>query len=118
MRKGDLELVEMHLEPLRSAKDRHDVEINSLERFCKELADRVKDLERDKEAHATSIAQGLASVRSMLQRSNRAARALEEEEEEGEELPVDPAPQPMNIRTARDDVIRRARAKMHGGNLL
>jgi len=118
MRKGDLEVVEIHLEPLRAAKDRHEADIGELKRHVAEMLDRVKDLERDKEAHSTSIAQGLASVRSMLTRANRAARAVEEVEEEEEELPVDPAPPPMNIRQQRDDVIRRARERQGGANLL
>lgn len=102
MRKADLELIEVRLEPLQTARDRHNESINKNERNLSELTERVKDLERDREAHDTNIAQGLASIRSLLQRANRAAREtgiIEEEETEPEEEKVDnPAPEPHRAR--------------------
>ena len=114
MRQRDIEVFEVHLEPLRIAKDRHESTLRDLIKTCEGLANRVKDLERDGEAHSTSIAQGLASVRSLLQRANRAARAVEEEEEA---VVAEPVP-PVNIRQHRDDVIRAARTQPGRGHLL
>ena len=118
MRKSDMELLEMRLEPHSTAIDRLTADVGQWMRVQADILDRVKDLERDKEAHATSIAQGLSSVRSMLQRNLRAQRSVDEVEEEEEELPVDPVPAPVNIRDQRDEVIRKARARYPGGSIL
>lgn len=102
MRKADTEYVEMLLEPLRTAKDRHDESLRVLERTGKDLLDRVKDIERDKEAYSTGIEQGLASIRSLLQRANRAAREQGIIEDADEPTPgqlIDnPAPEPHRVR--------------------
>jgi len=118
MRKSDLELLEMRLEPHSAAIDRLTRDVGQWTRVQADMLDRVKDLERDKEAHSTSIAQGLASVRSILQRANKLTRELEVVEEEEENMPVDPVVAPVNIRQQRDDVIRRARARHPGASLL
>jgi len=109
MRKSDLELLEMRLEPHGVSIDRLTADMGQWLRAFADLKDRVKDLERDKEAHSTSIAQGLASVRSMLQRNNKAVRALGELEEE-EVAPDEPE---VNVPATRDDIIRAARLR-HG----
>ncbi len=117
MRKGDLELLELRLEPLQAARDRHESNINSLLRTIDELRQRVKDLERNEEIHKTEIAQGLASIRSLLQRANRAAREqgiIEDDELE----PVDnPAPV-VNAPSTPDQLHADLRAKMSGRTLL
>lgn len=118
MRKGDLELLEIRLEPLQTARDRHNESINSNTRNVSELTDRVRDLERDAAAHAVSIDQGLASIRSLLQRANRAAREQGIIEEENGEPEVDTNPAPLNVRGLRDEVIRRARARHPGASIL
>ncbi len=117
MRKGDLELLEVRLEPLQTARDRHESNINSLLRTIDELRQRVKDLERNEEIHKTEIAQGLASIRSLLQRANRAAR------EQGiiEEDEIDTTPPPGHVGTAPptgDQLHADLRAKMVGRTVL
>jgi len=102
MRKADLEYIEMLLEPLRTAKDRHDESINASRRRGTELGERVTALERDRDAHSLTVEQAAHSVRSLLQIANRKLRAAEmiEPEEvpltdpsaEGHTGPVSPAP--------------------------
>lgn len=115
MRKGDLELLEMRLAPHAASIDRLTTDTGELVRSVAELTGRMKDLERNTEAHKTDIAQGLASIRSLLQRANRAARDVGIVGADGLDLPVDPvhvgAP-------TRDEVIRAARAKHSGRALL
>lgn len=118
MRKGDLELLEIRFEPLQTARDRHNESINTNTRNLSELTDRVKDLERDGAGHALSIEQGLASIRSLLQRANRMAREQGIIEEEEEEAEVDTPGTGMNVRELRDVTIRTARARHQRGNLL
>jgi len=74
MRKSDMEMLEVRLEPLQTARDRLGIDLNAADRRIADLTERVKDLERNEEIHKTEIAQGLASIRSLLQRANRAAR--------------------------------------------
>lgn len=74
MRKGDLELLEVRLEPLQIARDRHDTELLSIERAITELRDQVSGLVKGQTIQDLGIEQGLASIRSLLQRANRAAR--------------------------------------------
>ena len=114
MRKSDLELLEVRLEPLQAARDRLTTDLGDTRRLTEDLRERVKDLERNEEVHKTEIAQGLASIRSLLQRANRAARdvGIIEEEEVVEELPG------VNIARSRDDIIRDARQRHVRGNLL
>ncbi len=76
MRKQDLELLEMHLEPLRTTKDRHESLINEMKRVNGELQSRVTELEKSETMHGLAIDQGLASIRSLLQRAHREARKL------------------------------------------
>ena len=114
MRKSDLELLEVRLEPLQTARDRHESDLGTLHRAVAGLIDQVKDLERNEEIHKTEIAQGLASIRSLLQRANRAAR------EQGiiEESEVAPEAAAVNVAPTRDDIIRAARARHGRGHLL
>jgi len=102
VRKADIEMLEVRLEPLQTARDRHESEINSIKRASEECRERIKDLERDKEGFATSIEQGLASIRSLLQRANRAAREQKiiEDDDDGPpgELVDNPNSQPHTVR--------------------
>jgi len=111
MRKSDMELLEVRLEPLQIARDRHDADLGETRRSVVDLSARVKDLERDGDAHKTDIAQGLASIRSLLQRANRAAReqGIIEDEEVAPEITT------VNVAPSRDDIIRAARKNRHGG---
>ena len=114
MRKSDLELLEVRLEPLQSARDRNQADIYEIGRNVNDLTGRVKDLEHNEEIHKTEIAQGLASIRSLLQRANRAAREvgiIEDDEV------ADPEPA-VNVAPTRDDIIRAARRNHARGNLL
>jgi len=95
----------MHLEPLRVTKDRHNENLNTLNRQYGELSDLVKDLGRDRDGHDLAIKQGLASIRSLFQTANRKMREtgmLEEKEE------LDPAPPGDNIAPVSPDRIRVA----------
>jgi len=114
MRKSDLELLEVRLEPLQAARDRLTTDLGETRRSLVDVSGRVKELERDSEAHKTDIAQGLASIRSLLQRANRAAReqGIIEEEEVAEPVPA------VNVAPSRDEIIRAARARHGRGNLL
>lgn len=114
MRKSDLEMLEARLEPHGIAIDRLTTDCGFAHRLVEDLKERVKDLERNEEVHKTEIAQGLASIRSLLQRANRAAReqGIIEDDEVAEPEP------PVNVAPSRDDIIRSARARHGRGNLL
>lgn len=115
MRKGDLELLEMRLEPHSRSLERHESEIASNLRYIKELGEKVKDLERNEQVHKTEIAQGLASIRSLLQRANRAAR------EQGiieDELPVAEKELEVNTPRTADQIIADARMANPGRTVL
>jgi len=114
MRKSDLELLEVRLEPLQAARDRLTTDLGETRRSVVDLSGRVKELERDSEAHKTDIAQGLASIRSLLQRANRAAReqGIVDDDEVANPEPV------VNVAPSRDDVIRLARSRHGRGHLL
>jgi len=90
VRKQDTEWIEMVLEPLRTAKDRHNESINGVVRRLDDLATQVRDLERDRDSHSLTVEQAANSVRSLLQKAHRELRkagALEEGEE-----PLGPPP--------------------------
>jgi len=110
MRQRDLELLDSHLKPLHAASDRNTSDLNGIKRVVEELSDRVKDLERGTETHSLEIAQGLASIRSLLQRASRAARETGIIEEAEQDL-VDRAEKEGNPIRSRDDVVRAARAR-------
>lgn len=74
MRKADIEMLEVRLEPLQTARDRHESEINSTKRATEELRTDVKELKQGAIIHDLAIEQGLASIRSLLQRANKKAR--------------------------------------------
>lgn len=102
MRKGDLELLEVRLEPLQTTRDRHESEILSIKRAVEDCRSKLKDLKRDRDAHSTAIEQGLASIRSLLTRANRAAREqkiIEDDDDQVPGQPIDnPAPEPHRVR--------------------
>jgi len=91
VREKDMEWVEMNLKPLRVTCDRLDEALHAISRQHEEYKERVRILEQTREADTTSIAQGLSSIRSLLQRANRAARdqgIIEDEDEEEPEVPA------------------------------
>jgi len=115
MRKGDLELLEMRLDPHSKAIDRLTADVGDSLRALSDLRDRVKDLERAEQTHSTEIAQGLASIRSLLQRANRAAR------EQGiieDDPPIDADEEEVQTVMTRDDATRAARLKLQGRTVL
>jgi len=114
MRKSDMEMLEMRLEPLQTARDRHNETINTLGRQLADLTTQVKDLVRDGQAHDLTIKQGLASVRSLLQRAHRLERS--QADEDAERLD-DPEPA-VNVAPTRDDIIRAARSRHAGRRML
>ena len=109
-----MELLEVRLEPLQAARDRLTTDLGENRRMCADLIERVKDLERNEEVHKTEIAQGLASIRSLLQRANRAAREVDiiVDDEVAEPVPA------VNVAPSRDDIIRLARSRHGRGHLL
>jgi len=115
VRKSDLELLEMHLTPHGAAIDRLTVDVGEAKRASKEAVERLKDLERDRDAHKTDIAQGLASIRSLLQRANRVARQTEIIEDD--EVVDEPEPEVNTLRTA-DQIVADARARNPGRSIL
>ncbi len=74
MRKMDTEWVEMRLAPLFATQDRHNEQINAADRAVTDLESKVRDLERDRDAHALTVEQAANSVRSLLQQANRKLR--------------------------------------------
>lgn len=118
MRQRDLELLDSYLKPLHAASDRHESEIRTIERTCDKMWTRVKDIERDNEAHKTSIAQGLASVRSLLQRANRARRDVEAFIDDDDQVVVDTAGETVNVEAPNNDALATARAKRPGRTVL
>lgn len=115
MRKGDLEMLEVRLEPLQTARDRLEADLGEQRRGLREVRDQVKDLQRNEQTHATEIAQGLASIRSLLQRANRAAR------EQGiieDELPVAEEVPEVNTELTSDQRIAAARTANPGRTVL
>jgi len=109
MRKGDLELLEVRLEPLQTARDRLETAVGEVARQVAAMTDRVKDLERNEEVHKTEIAQGLASIRSLLQRANRAAREVGIVDEDEIVGPLDVEPAGVKVGPTIDERIRAAR---------
>ncbi len=102
MRKQDTEWVEMMLEPLRTAKDRHNESINTVVRRLDDLATQVRDLERDRDSHSLTVEQAANSVRSLLQKAHRELRrvgALDEVDPDLDTPPVEThvRPEPGNV---------------------
>jgi len=115
VRQRDLELLDSHLKPLHATIDRHESLLAEWSRRISDLAGQVKDLERNEEVHKTEIAQGLASIRSLLTRANRAARdtgIIEEEEA------IDDEPPEVQTAPTRDDATRAVRSRMQGRTVL
>lgn len=115
MRQKDLEMIEMRLDPHSKAIDRLTADVGDSLRALSDMRDRVKDLERNEQKHSTEIAQGLASIRSLLQRANKAARdtgIIEDEPELDAEEPT------VNTLPTRDDATRAARLKLQGRTVL
>jgi len=109
VRTADLEMLEIRLEPLQTARDRHEKEISSNSRAIKKATMKLKDLQRDASAHTLSIEQGLASIRSLLQRANRAAREqgiITDDDPPPVETPLDnPSPVAQRVRRSGGKVI-------------
>jgi len=117
MRKPDLEMLELRLEPLQAARDRLTTDLGENRRATGDLLERVKDLERNEEIHKTEIAQGLASIRSLLQRANRAAREQRIIDDDDDPL-LDVTEPIVNTPRTPDDLHRELRGKMSGRVLL
>jgi len=110
MRKADLELLEVRLEPLQTARDRIDEAMRLTVAQLNEVRDKVRDLERNEEIHKTEIAQGLASIRSLLQRANRAARDVGIIEDDELDPPANPVQVVATPKTP-DSILASARAR-------
>jgi len=102
LRKPDIEMLEVRLEPLQTARDRHNEAIHTNVRHIQEIRDRVGELEKMGDINGLAIEQGLASIRSLLQRANRAAREqgiIEDDDDLPVETAVDnPGPEPHRVR--------------------
>lgn len=106
MRKADIEMLEVRLEPLQIARDRHESTINDLVRQLKDLANRMDAVERDRTSFALTMDQAANSVRSLLTQANRKlrdARMLVDTDEPLTEIPPEtntvasaPAPLPQH----------------------
>jgi len=118
MRKADLELLEMYLEPLRTAKDRHDESINGVERTVRDLSTQVTEHLRDADSNDLAIKQALATVRSLIQRAHRLTKAELGEEEDEPEVAVDTTPPPLNVDQYREAVRKKVRARTGRGTIL
>jgi len=94
--------MEVRLEPLQTARDRHESQINECIRGLKDLRDEVKDLARDRDSHSLTVDQAVASVRSLLQRANRKLRDANMMEEEqpplGQPAVDNPGPEVQRVR--------------------
>jgi len=115
VRQRDLELIDSHLKPIHASIDRLTADLGDALRTASDLRDRVKDLERNGEAHSLEIAQGLASIRSLLTRANRAAR------EQGiveDDPPIDGEVPEVQTAPTRDDATRAVRSRMQGRTVL
>lgn len=111
MRKADLEILEMHLAPLRTTTDRVQSEINGLIRSLKDLTEEVTSHLRDADANDLAIKQALATVRSLIQRAHRLSKAELGEEEDEPEPTLDPEQTPTNVESYREAVRRRVRSQ-------
>lgn len=115
MRQRDLEILDSHLKPIHAAQDRVDEAVRVNVSGIIALRDQVRDLQRNEEIHKTEIAQGLASIRSLLTRANRAAR------EQGiveDDSPIDEITQMPNVELGNDVRIKRARTANPGRTVL
>ena len=110
MRKADLELLEMHLQPLRTTVDRLQSEVNGGQRALKDLTEEVTNHLRDADSNDLAIKQSLATVRSLIQRAHRLSKAELGEEEEEPEPTIDAEPPPANVEDYKTAVRRRVRA--------
>ncbi len=108
MRKGDMEWVEMHLQPLRDTIQTLHESYNKAMRHIDLLEKRTKDMKRDHKANVLAVDQACNSARSLLQQANRAARAvkiLDDDETVAEVVPE------VNVVRTADQIIYDARAK-------
>ncbi len=115
MRKGDLELLEMRLEPHARAIDRLTTDLSEAQRTISTLRDQVKDIQRNDEVRKTEMAQGLASIRSLLQRANKVSREVGIVDEE--EV-VDRPGKPVNVEAHNDSRLRAIRRNVDGRTVL
>ncbi len=108
MRKGDMEWVELHLQPLRDTILTLNEGLNKAVRHIDLLEKRTKDMKRDHKANVLAVDQACNSARSLLQQANRAARAvkiIDEDEPVADSGPL------VNTAPTADDSIRAARAR-------
>ncbi len=108
MRKGDMEWVELHLQPLRDTILTLNEALNKAVRHIDLLEKRTKDMKRDHKANVLAVDQACNSARSLLQQANRAARAVKIIDDD--EPVADSIPEVNTPRTA-DQIIADARAK-------
>ncbi len=115
MRKGDMEWVELHLQPLRDSILTLNEAQNKAMRHIDLLEKRTKDMKRDHKANVLAVDQACNSARSLLQQANRAARAVKIIDED--EVVADPGPL-VNDVLSSDQVIAAARAANPGRTVL
>lgn len=115
MRKGDMEWVDRHSQPLRDSISRLEALLPKLDRRLEMLDKRTKDMKRDHKANTLAIDQACNSARSLLQQANRAAKATKIIEEEVEVAELVPAPNDVRTPDAR---IASARAANTGRTIL
>ncbi len=108
MRKGDMEWVELHLQPLRDTILTLNEGLNKAMRHIDLLEKRTKDMKRDHKANVLAVDQACNSARSLLQQANRAARAVKIIDEDEVVAELDPA---VNTPRTADQIIADARAK-------
>ncbi len=115
MRKGDMEWVEMHLEPLTNRITSLVESHNKLARHVEVLEKRTKDMKRDHKANVLAVDQACNSARSLLQQANRRmkeAKIIPDDEEVAEPEPA------VNTPRTADQVIADARARNAGRTVL
>ncbi len=108
MRKGDMEWVELHLQPLRDTILTLNGALNKAVRHIDSLEKRTKDMKRDHKANVLAVDQACNSARSLLQQANRAAKAVKIIDDD--EPVAEPIPEVNTSRTA-DQILADARAR-------
>ncbi len=115
MRKGDMEWVEMHLQPLRDTIQTLHESYNKAMRHIDLLEKRTKDMKRDHKANVLAVDQACNSARSLLQQANRAARAVKIIDDD--EVVAEPG-EVLNVVRTAEQIIADARAASPGRSVL
>ncbi len=115
MRKGDMEWVDRHSQPLRDAVSRLEELLPKLDRKLDALERRTKDMKRDHKANVLAVDQACNSARSLLQQANR--RMKEAKIIPDDEVVAEPEPEVNTPRTA-DQIIADARRANPGRTVL